>query len=792
MQHQGWFQDWLQGIVSRAATQQGFFAAIYEPVIVPSALINEANNTNGENSAIAKPTTAADQPSGLRGSVVIGNNSKNNNAANTSKGGEGDAKSQHEEITYSEEESDRVYVWGYFNLQSYYRPEVFKGLQGRAIVQVACGVDHTVFLTDLGKVYCSGQNTHYQLGDGTSMDHDNPTQVTKLDHINITKISCGSSFTVALTDTGNVVMWGTLRHGDKYGTVVLQEPAYVKPLKRVNIVDIASGGAHVLALDSGGNLYTWGNPMFGRLGRKTELNNELDPRLPSPVTSLQGIRVSQIDCGEQHSILLTSTGNVYTWGRNDYKECVGNTPLAELALPTLVELDKFAKPEEVQQVRAGFRFSMFRTAKKVFTWGSAFKPSNVRNAVPSPLSGYGMHEISPESTLPRDFNIVDMVTGTQHCVLLSERGQLFSFGLSTNGQTGQNSPEYVPLFTEIPMEKRIDKIAAGGKTSIAIHGSIRSVLGENMQKLINSEKLFGDVLLKPDSGQPIFAHKAVLAARSPVLYEMIREAEKSSNGTVPVLDFSKYTPKQLYAILIYIYTYRLLSSSLKGEELSHFAKSFKIKDPLSLRTPPPIILANDFSDLLVWKTHVATPSEEDPPLIVKNPSPSAGLWADVKFMVQGREIVAHKAVLCANSEYFRLMLTGGMKESQLEVLEVQDDITFDAFVATLQFLYTDNVEVDVNYALDILPVSSLYNLQRLKQKCEGIIEKQVEIDSVAYVWQVARFYSATRLESFCLDLLLPKFLDVQRTEAFKGLSTKEQEDLRMMYVKLPATGSKPK
>jgi hypothetical protein len=60
------------------------------------------------------------------------------------------------------------------------------------------------------------------------------------------------------------------------------------------------------------------------------------------------------------------------------------------------------------------------------------------------------------------------------------------------------------------------------------------------------------------------------------------------------------------------------------------------------------------------------------------------------------------------------MLTGGMKESQLEVLEVQDDITFDAFVATLQFLYTDNVEVDVNYALDILPVSSLYNLQRLK------------------------------------------------------------------------------
>ncbi len=70
----------------------------------------------------------------------------------------------------------------------------------------------------------------------------------------------------------------------------------------------------------------------------------------------------------------------------------------------------------------------------------------------------------------------------------------------------------------------------------------------------------------------------------------------------------------------------------------------------------------------------------------------------------------------------------------------------------------------------------------VQQKCEGIIEKQVEIDSVAYVWQVARFYSATRLESFCLDLLLPKFLDVQRTEAFKNLTKEEQDELRKMYV----------
>lgn len=137
---------------------------------------------------------------------------------------------------------------------------------------------------------------------------------------------------------------------------------------------------------------------------------------------------------------------------------------------------------------------------------------------------------------------------------------------------------------------------------------------------------------------------------------MIKEAEKSSNGAVPVLDFTKYTPKQLYAILIYIYTYRLLSMSLNGEDLFKFTKEYKISDPASLRTPPPIILANDLSALLVWKTHVPAQNEDDPPLIDLNLGTTAGLWADVKFMVQGKEVVAHKAILCANSEYFKYVI----------------------------------------------------------------------------------------------------------------------------------------
>ncbi len=108
--------------------------------------------------------------------------------------------------------------------------------------------------------------------------------------------------------------------------------------------------------------------MFGRLGRPAEANTESDPRLPAPVASLIGLRVAQIDCGEQHSILVTNKGVVYAWGRNDYQQCIESSTTQQVDLPTQVDLANILQPDEVvRQVRAGFRFSACRTSNRVFT-----------------------------------------------------------------------------------------------------------------------------------------------------------------------------------------------------------------------------------------------------------------------------------------------------------------------------------------------------------------------------------------------------------------------------------------
>jgi alpha-tubulin suppressor-like RCC1 family protein len=108
--------------------------------------------------------------------------------------------------------------------------------------------------------------------------------------------------------------------------------------------------------------------MFGRLGRLVAANTEADPRLPAPVAALSGLRVSQIDCGEQHSILVTNKGVVYAWGRNDYEQCIESSSTQQLDLPLQVDLSSVLRPDDVvKQVRAGFRFSACRTSNRVFT-----------------------------------------------------------------------------------------------------------------------------------------------------------------------------------------------------------------------------------------------------------------------------------------------------------------------------------------------------------------------------------------------------------------------------------------
>lgn len=58
-------------------------------------------------------------------------------------------------------------------------------------------------------------------------------------------------------------------------------------------------------------VYSWGEGDDGKLGH----NNRVNYDRPKLIEALSGLGVVDIACGSAHSACITSSGNVFTWGK---------------------------------------------------------------------------------------------------------------------------------------------------------------------------------------------------------------------------------------------------------------------------------------------------------------------------------------------------------------------------------------------------------------------------------------------------------------------------------------------
>ena len=89
-------------------------------------------------------------------------------------------------------------------------PTKVKSIKNR-ITDIAMSPNHTVLLTDHGKVITMGQNSDAQLGRGHSRSYSRswPEIVKSMVDKEVTLIAAGASFTVVGTNENVVYFWGT-------------------------------------------------------------------------------------------------------------------------------------------------------------------------------------------------------------------------------------------------------------------------------------------------------------------------------------------------------------------------------------------------------------------------------------------------------------------------------------------------------------------------------------------------------------------------------------------------------
>ncbi|KAF4107404.1 retinitis pigmentosa GTPase regulator b isoform X1 [Onychostoma macrolepis] len=214
------------------------------------------------------------------------------------------------------------------------KPTCVKALKSERVKLAACGRTHTLVYTSRGNLYASGGNNEGQLGLG---DCDDRTSFHLVDffskHGPVKMLAAGSNTSAALTQDGRLYMWGDNSEGQiglgRESNALT--PREVSVGKRVSWV--SCGYYHSAFVTVDGALFTFGEKDSGKLGLSTEkLANH---KVPQQVAGISD-KVVQVSCGGGHTVALTEH-EVYSFGLGQFGQLGHGTFIFESRLPRVVE-----------------------------------------------------------------------------------------------------------------------------------------------------------------------------------------------------------------------------------------------------------------------------------------------------------------------------------------------------------------------------------------------------------------------------------------------------------------------
>eukprot|EP00300_Choanocystis_sp_HF-7_P015538 c19095_g1_i2.p1 GENE.c19095_g1_i2~~c19095_g1_i2.p1 ORF type:complete len:378 (+),score=68.31 c19095_g1_i2:112-1245(+) len=219
----------------------------------------------------------------------------------------------------------RLPISSWFNLRiADTKPFMLAELADVGAKHVASGGGHVAIITESGQLMTWGENKQGQLGLGNRERAPAPT-VAKIDE-RVVDVACGYQYTLVLTESGRVLEAGKTNVRSSRNSPDLSDttPTFrvVPGLEDVPMRSVSAGFAHAAGISRDGALYTWGRNHFGQLGTNDNtgnLSNNEDLaglwRACKPVVpNLESCRL--VTCGQQHTVALTETGSVVGFGRN--------------------------------------------------------------------------------------------------------------------------------------------------------------------------------------------------------------------------------------------------------------------------------------------------------------------------------------------------------------------------------------------------------------------------------------------------------------------------------------------
>jgi alpha-tubulin suppressor-like RCC1 family protein len=287
-----------------------------------------------------------------------------------------------------------------------------------------------------GFLYGGGDNTYGQLGDSNSgMNQLIPIVSTGLKGQNLTSISAGGYFSLALTTNGTLYSFGYGAQGQLASGSTASSSVPIKIgglLNGVTVAGVCAGFQHSLAVDTNGTVYSWGANNYGQLGQGD--SGSAVKSVPGKVQGLTNQFIVSVACGYYSSYALTINGTVFSWGQGNSGQIGDGNTNAINALPIQIYIGGLLYNKRVSKIAAGLAFTaVLASDGSVWTFGlndrGQIGDSTTTNRVlPTLVSG-----------IIASKKIIDISTGGSTTYCVSSDGILYAWGHSVEGELGTGS-----------------------------------------------------------------------------------------------------------------------------------------------------------------------------------------------------------------------------------------------------------------------------------------------------------------------------------------------------------------
>ena len=313
---------------------------------------------------------------------------------------------------------------------------------------------HTMARTSDGKVYGWGQNKNGQIGDNSTNSSWVPVLVPDAQNFKSLAVSENVSAGIG---SDKVYTWGSNRYDQVWnGYPIAGSPEftwkrYVLPKRiefpSISVADMSHNFFHTMCVDTTGNLWTWGGNDFGQLGQGNKLANSY----PTKVTSLSG--VSGVAAGLYHSAAVKTDGTVWTFG-------LGQQSQLGYSSPASTQPQQIAGLTNVVAVAAGdYHTVALKTDGTVWAWGANDK-GQLGN-------GNTITQVAPIQVAGLSGVKAIRACGA-NTIALKTDGTVWGWGNNTYGQLGENITAAQSMPLQIQGLANISKVAAGMNFILAL------------------------------------------------------------------------------------------------------------------------------------------------------------------------------------------------------------------------------------------------------------------------------------------------------------------------------------